>query len=66
MERNRLKPAAIVERMRIAVSARRVSNWLTGLRSPNVSELDHMLRAVPDEDARALVAAMAQRWRDKH
>ena len=66
MERNRLKPAGIVERMRIAVSPRRVSNWLTGLRSPNVNELDHMLKALPDEDARALVAAMAQRWRDKH
>jgi len=66
MERNTLRPASIVDRMRIDVTARRVSNWLTGLRSPNVNELDHMLRALPDEDARGLIASMAKRWRSKH
>ena len=66
MDRNTLKPASIVDRMLVTVSPRRVSNWLTGLRSPNINELDHLLRALPDLDARTLIASMASRWRDKH
>lgn len=66
MKPNTLKPAQIADRMRIAVTPRRLSNWLTGLRSPNVVEMASLLEALPDEDARALIDDMAARYRAKH
>ena len=65
MKRNTLKPAAVAAGMRIKVSARRVSNWLTGVRSPSVCELHELLRAVPEADARVLIGDMAARYRAK-
>lgn len=66
MKRNTIKPAALADSMRLKVTARRVSNWLTGARSPNVCELHEMLKAMPDADARGLVADMAARYQAKH
>ena len=64
--RNMFKPSEVAERMRIKVTPRRVSNWLTGERSPNVAQLAEMLKALPDVDARSLVADLAARYRAKH
>lgn len=65
MKRNTIKPAELAEKMALKVSPRRVSNWLTGLRSPNVYELHSMLQAMPDIDARQLVADIAARYKAK-
>jgi hypothetical protein len=65
MKRNTIKPAALADAMRLKVTARRVSNWLTGARSPNVYELHEMLKALPDVDARTLIADMAGRYQAK-
>jgi transcriptional regulator with XRE-family HTH domain len=51
--------------MRIKVTARRVSNWLTGERSPNVAQLAELLRVLPDVDARGLITDLAARYRSK-
>jgi len=63
--RNTIKPSDISERMRSKVTPRRVSNWLTGERSPNVEQLAELLSVLPDVDARTLITELAARYRSK-
>ena len=63
--RNTIKPAEVASNMRIKVTPRRVSNWLTGERSPNVEQLAELLRVLPDVDARGLITDLAARYRAK-
>ena len=58
------KPAQIAAR--IGVTPRRVSNWVSGQRSPNVAEVAALRAALPEVDARAFIAELAARWRAKH
>ena len=63
--RNMIKPSEVAASMRIKVTPRRVSNWLTGERSPNVAQLAELLRVLPDLDARGLIADLAARYSSK-
>jgi len=63
--RNTIKPSEVAASMRIKVTARRVSNWLTGERSPNVEQLAELLRVLPDVDARGLITDLAARYKSK-